>query len=78
MTFGISYAGGTGNDIVLTVTSFAREYFLSEGATGSFFNTDILIANPNLLQTTFTITFLKSDGTTVVVNDILRSSRTAR
>ncbi len=46
-TFVISYIGGTGNDVVLTVTSVVKEYFLSEGATGEFFSTDILLANPN-------------------------------
>jgi hypothetical protein len=34
VTFTISYAGGTGNDVVLTVTAIVKDYFLSEGATG--------------------------------------------
>ena len=80
VTFGVSYAGGTGNDVVLTVTNIAREYYLSEGATGSFFTTDILIANPGLLPERATVTFLKSDGSTVVVSDLLPalSHRTLR
>jgi autotransporter-associated beta strand protein len=78
VTFGVSYTGGSGNDVTLTVTDIAREYFLSEGATGTFFNTDILIANPNLTAAPITITFLKSDGTPVVLSDNLpaRSHRT--
>jgi hypothetical protein len=42
--FAISYTGGTGNDVVLTVAGIDRLYYLSEGATGSFFSTDILLA----------------------------------
>ena len=43
--FRLSYAGGTGNDVTLLPTE--STYYLSEGATGSFFDTEILIANPN-------------------------------
>ena len=44
--FHISYTGGTGNDVV--VTSIVTEYHLSEGATGGFFDTDLIVANPTL------------------------------
>jgi hypothetical protein len=44
---------------------------LSEGATGPFFSTDILLANPNALTATIDVTFLKDDGTPVTVNDAL-------
>jgi autotransporter-associated beta strand protein len=44
--FRISYQGGDGNDVVL-ISELHVEYFLSEGATGSFFDEDLLIANPN-------------------------------
>jgi autotransporter-associated beta strand protein len=71
VTFAISYVHGTGNDVVLTVTGVVREYFLSEGATGSFFSTDILLANPNPGPAPVEITFLKSDGTTVTRNETL-------
>ena len=38
-----------GNEVVrrLTVTVDAFTYTMAEGATGSFFDTDILLANPN-------------------------------
>ena len=42
----ISYMGGTGNDVTLTL-QVPTDDFLSEGATGSFFDADILIANPH-------------------------------
>jgi autotransporter-associated beta strand protein len=58
----ISYVGGDGNDIVLTPA--APAYYLSEGATGAFFDTDILIANPSATAAEAALTFLLSDGTT--------------
>ena len=39
-------AGGDGNDVVLDATA-PLTYFLAEGATGEFFDDDVLIANPN-------------------------------
>ncbi len=47
------------------VLSPATTWLLAEGSTG-FFNTFVLIANPDPAQTaTLSVTFLKSDGTTV-------------
>jgi autotransporter-associated beta strand protein len=68
-SFRISYAGGTGNDIVLTPA--ARDYYLSEGATGAFFDLDILIANPNAGPAPVTLTFLQPGGGTVVEHRIV-------
>ena len=63
--FVISYAGGTGNDVVLTnVTPLT--YYLSEGATGSFFDEDILIANPNATAAPVQITFFQTGGGAIV------------
>jgi hypothetical protein len=67
--FHITYHGGdSGRDVVLTEASppSLPTYYLSEGATGSFFDTDILIANPNLTEAPITLTFSKEDGTQVV------------
>jgi hypothetical protein len=41
-------------------------YYLAEGATGTFFDTDILLANPNTAAAPVAITFLTSDGTSIV------------
>jgi YVTN family beta-propeller protein/autotransporter-associated beta strand protein len=41
-------------------------YYLSEGATGGFFGTDLLIANPNAAPAPVEIRFFKDDGTTVL------------
>jgi autotransporter-associated beta strand protein len=62
--FRISYMGGTGNDVV--VTSLILEYHLSEGATGSFFDTDLVIANPTTTTAIAQVHYLKRDGTVVV------------
>ncbi len=60
-TFHITYAGGTGNDVAL-ITAGAGTYYLSEGATGGFFDLDVLIANPNATDAPVTLTFLREDG----------------
>jgi autotransporter-associated beta strand protein len=65
VVFQITYQGGSGNDVVLTnVAPFT--YFLSEGATGTFFDEDVLIANPNSATAPITMTFLLPGGGTVV------------
>ena len=61
----LSYRGGDGNDVVLTnVTPVS--YFLSEGATGAFFDEDIAIANPHDVAAPITMTFFLPGGGTVV------------
>jgi hypothetical protein len=60
----ITYKGGDGNDIVLSLAE--ASYYLSEGATGPFFDTDILIANPSAAAVEATLTFLLPDGTSKV------------
>jgi hypothetical protein len=67
--FSITYRGGTNhNNIVLTALEGPPPitYLLSEGATGSFFDEDILIANPNGEAATVTLTFSKENGQQVV------------
>jgi YVTN family beta-propeller protein/autotransporter-associated beta strand protein len=54
----------------LTVTPLPV-YYLAEGATGGFFSTDLLLANPNSVPAPVVITFFKDDGTTVVQNKTL-------
>ena len=68
-TFSITYRGGTdGNDVVLTALDNppAITYFLSEGATGGFFDEDVLIANPQDRPAPVTLTFSKENGDQVV------------
>jgi autotransporter-associated beta strand protein len=68
-TFRITYRGGDGNDIVLTAVDDAPStttYFLSEGATGSFFDEDVALANPQDAAAPVTLTFSKENGEQVV------------
>jgi YVTN family beta-propeller protein/autotransporter-associated beta strand protein len=67
-TITVSVSDGThttSSAFLLTVTS-VPVYFLAEGATGSFFDTSILIANPNPTPASIKLTFFKDDATTVV------------
>jgi len=50
------------------VPSGAQSWFLAEGATGPFFETFILIGNPNPAAATAVVTFLTGSGQTVVRN----------
>ncbi len=64
-TFTVSYRGGDGNDVVLTVADVGPDvltYYLAEGATGAFFDEDVLIANPNDSDAPVTLTFLLQEG----------------
>ncbi len=65
----IDYAGGSGNDIVLTVMEGPppQTYFLAEGSTGPFFDEDVVLANPGTVAAPIVMTFLKENGQQVVV-----------
>jgi hypothetical protein len=59
-------AGNLATDtIVVTVNDLS--YFLAEGATGTFFDLDLLLANPNTTPVNITATFLKPSGQGTVV-----------
>jgi autotransporter-associated beta strand protein len=68
--FTISYHGGDGNDVVLTNVSPVT-YYLSEGATGMFFDEDLLIANPSTVPAPVTLTFQLQGGGTIVNHRIV-------
>jgi uncharacterized repeat protein (TIGR01451 family) len=59
------YAGGHES---AGVTAAATRWFLAEGATGSFFNMFILIANPSTDAAEVQLDYLLSNGQTVTVN----------
>jgi hypothetical protein len=50
------------------VTSPSLEWFFAEGATGNFFDTFLLFANPNASQANIQATYLLPSGQTVVKN----------
>lgn len=49
----------------LTVTLNELTYHLPEGSTGTFFTTDVLIANPNPAAVQATLSYFKPDGTVI-------------
>ena len=61
---------------MVTVTDLS--YYLAEGATGSFFDLDLLLANPNTAPVNITATFLKplGQGTVVQQYTLPATSRT--
>ncbi len=60
-------SGNSSTDtLVVTVTQLS--YFLAEGSTGTFFDLDVLVANPNLQAAPIVVTFLRENGTTVTQN----------
>lgn len=62
MYFGASWAGGHES---AGVTAPATSWFHAEGATGEYFDTYILVANPNATDATVTFTYLLPSGSTV-------------
>jgi Ca2+-binding RTX toxin-like protein len=50
------------------VADLSRTWFLAEGATGPFFETFVLVGNPNPTPAAVTLTFLTDGGTTVTRN----------
>jgi hypothetical protein len=65
--FRLSYVGGTGNDVVVAPTELT--YFLSEGSTGAFFDTEIAIANPHQAIVPVTVEFLVEGGGQVIARE---------
>ena len=61
-------ASGNRTSDAITVTVTSLTYSLAEGATGSFFDLDVLIANPATTPTPATVTFLRQDGPPIVQN----------
>ena len=59
---------GNSTTDTITVTVTQLTYLLAEGSTGSFFDLDVLIANPNAQAAPVVVTFFKEDGTTITQN----------
>jgi Ca2+-binding RTX toxin-like protein len=77
ITVTVTDSSGNQASDILTVTTDVLSYTMAEGATGPFFDTDILIANPNSVVAPITVTYLKGDGTTMTQNlDLPAMSRT--
>jgi hypothetical protein len=52
--------------IAKETTPESTVYYLAEGATGAFFDTDLLLANPQTVEAPVTIKFLRETGAPVV------------
>jgi hypothetical protein len=59
-------SGNLATDVIV-VTVNDLSYYLAEGATGTFFDLDLLLANPNTTPVNITATFLKPLGQGTVV-----------
>jgi subtilisin-like proprotein convertase family protein len=53
------------------VNAASKQWFLAEGATGSFFECFVLLSNPNSSPANVTLTYLLSDGTTIPQNIVV-------
>jgi hypothetical protein len=61
--FVVSYAGGDGNDVTLRAVAL---HYLTEGATSSFFDTQIALLNPSATaNAAATLRFERSDGVAI-------------
>jgi hypothetical protein len=58
-------ANGFTSTATVTVNVSSLVYFLAEGATGTFFDYDLVIANPNTVPAPIILTFLRDDGVTI-------------
>ena len=56
-----------------TVNVSAFSYYFAEGATGPFFDLDLLLGNPNAVDVPITIDFLRDDGTIVSWAQVLEA-----
>ena len=66
-------SGNRTSDTLAVVVS-GLSYSLAEGATGSFFDLDVAIANPSASPAPVTVTFLREDGSTVSQNFTLAAT----
>ncbi len=65
ITVTATYEGGAPISDTITIVRDALTYLLPEGSTGTFFTTDVLIANPNNTEVEADVRFLKSSGESV-------------
>jgi hypothetical protein len=72
MYFGPGFTGGTDS---AGVTAPSRDWFLAEGATGSFFTTFLLLANPGAVDATATLTYFPASGVPVVHSHTIPAAR---
>jgi hypothetical protein len=69
-TITVTVVGSTGRIAtdVITVTATEQTYVMAEGATGSFFDLDIALANPHNFPVPVSISYLQEGGATTTQN----------
>ena len=65
----------SGGHAAAGITAPATSWFLAEGATGSYFDTFVLIANPNPTAANLTVTYLPEGGTPIVKTSTLAANQ---
>jgi YVTN family beta-propeller protein/autotransporter-associated beta strand protein len=72
VTITVTASDGADASTTSFVLSIAdARYFLAEGSTGSFFDTDIALANPNAMPAPVTVTLQRPNGSQVVLTPTL-------
>lgn len=72
MYFGRPGLGWEGGHVAAGMTTASRNWFVAEGRTGAFFDTYLLLANPQALSTTVTLSYLRPAGSPLVETRTLR------
>ena len=67
ITVSVVDAAGNRTFDTIAVSVTALTYSLAEGATGAFFDLDVLIANPTTTPAPVTVTFLRQDGAPIAL-----------
>jgi hypothetical protein len=67
--------GATVEVVIYRMGQVQQTFVFAEGATGSFFSTDLLFANPSTVDVPVVIDFLKEDGTIVPHTVVLPAQR---
>lgn len=77
MYFGRPGLGWEGGHAAAGMTTASRTWFVAEGRTGAFFDTYLLLANPQAFSATVTLSYLRPSGSPLVeTRTLLPSSRT--
>ncbi len=74
ITVTVSDTSGATAAATITATVTQLLYYLAEGATGPFFDFDLVLGNPNGVPAPVTVTFLKEDGSTTVHTETLTAN----
>jgi YVTN family beta-propeller protein/autotransporter-associated beta strand protein len=66
----VDASGQSSNTVSIALEVVPTTYYLAEGATGSFFDTDVAVLNPNATPAPFTASFWREGGTVEAVRTV--------